>query len=128
MTTLEIIPKTNDLSFFNENEMKVPKKYKSAFIIYSIEKRKFIKQLDPTINSKRATCLIAEEKITKEFLVKLSLENKKCLVCMDEFNENENILRLPCFHFFHKEELLTWFEKKKTCPVCRSNIEELMDK
>lgn len=47
---------------------------------------------------------------------------------MDDYHENEIVLRLPCLHNFHKQEVLEWFKKKKTCPVCRSNVEEMIKK
>lgn len=71
---------------------------------------------------------LLEEKLIKLRLNQLSEEDKKCLICMDEYQENDYILRLPCLHVFHKEEALEWFKKNKTCPVCRSNIEELIKK
>ena len=67
-----------------------------------------------------------EEKITKEFLKKLNIDNKNCLICMENFNENDLIFRLPCLHFFHKAEIIKWFHKKKTCPICRSVVEDLL--
>ena len=47
---------------------------------------------------------------------------------MDDYKENDEIIRLPCLHFFHKKEITQWFEKKKTCPECRSDIQELLNK
>ena len=71
---------------------------------------------------------LSEEKITKEIMSKLSSDNKNCLICMDYYKLNDEIIRLPCLHFFHKIELIQWLEKKKSCPICRSDIEELLNR
>ena len=63
-----------------------PKKYKSAYILYSIEKRRKIKDEDPVMCNRLATKLIAEEwkKLTKMEKEKyIDLEKKE----KEEFNE-----------------------------------------
>ena len=34
-----------------------------------------------------------------------------------------NVFDLPCGHCFEKPTLLTWFERHRTCPVCRHELE-----
>jgi len=46
----------------------------------------------------------------------------ECQICLEESN---TAINLPCKHKFHKECLLEWFEKKKTCPSCRYNFENV---
>jgi len=43
---------------------------------------------------------------------------------MDEFQLNQIYLSLPCFHFFHKDELVKWLKLNKKCPICKYNIED----
>ena len=47
---------------------------------------------------------------------------KKCIICLDNFSIGEEILTLPCFHFFHCKCISDWLNKKKICPVCKNNI------
>lgn len=47
------------------------------------------------------------------------MEENLCSICMDSFRENQEIGKLGCNHFFHKECIEKWFERKNTCPTCR---------
>lgn len=48
-----------------------------------------------------------------------------CPVCFEEFNHNQDIMRLPgCRHAFHPNCIQNWLVQKPVCPVCRSNVRE----
>ena len=53
---------------------------------------------------------------------KLSEENNKCTICFDAFNKENNIIYLPCIHFFHEDCIKKWFKKQNFCPICRYQI------
>ena len=42
-----------------------------------------------------------------------------CVICLDIFSENQNILKLECNHYFHENCIKEWFGKKTTCPYCK---------
>lgn len=42
-----------------------------------------------------------------------------CSICME--SEGGQI-RLDCGHMFHKDCVLKWLKKNKSCPICRSVI------
>jgi hypothetical protein len=44
---------------------------------------------------------LLEEKLTKLRLIQLSEDDKKCLICLEEYKESDIVLRLPCLHVFH---------------------------
>ncbi|CAH1786268.1 unnamed protein product [Owenia fusiformis] len=46
----------------------------------------------------------------------------ECNVCMCEYEENQNIRILPCFHEFHDSCIDQWIKGNPTCPVCRVEI------
>jgi hypothetical protein len=54
-----------------------------------------------------------------------------CPICLENFNIIENIkdnfIRKikNCNHYFCNECISTWFEKHKTCPVCKKDVSEL---
>ena len=46
--------------------------------------------------------------------------NKECIFTLNEFKENENIIRLPCNHIYNDNEITNWLQKESnTCPICR---------
>ena len=57
---------------------------------------------------------------------KLNEENKKCLICLDEYVNNDNVIYLPCFHIFHKNCIIQWIKKHANCPLCKININEII--
>ena len=52
--------------------------------------------------------------------VKEDLKSKECSICLELFETRENIVKLPCHHFFHARCLAQW---KSTCPYCRQPFE-----
>lgn len=47
---------------------------------------------------------------------------KICAVCLDNFLIGQEILTLPCFHFFHCNCISKWLKVKRICPICLSSI------
>ncbi|XP_064645342.1 uncharacterized protein LOC135498811 [Lineus longissimus] len=48
---------------------------------------------------------------------------EKCTICLCEFEEPEDVRRLPCMHLFHVECVDQWLMTNKKCPICRVDIE-----
>ena len=50
---------------------------------------------------------------------------RKCMVCLIEYEEGEELRTMPCMHFFHKECIDKWLlERGSTCPICKFNIKK----
>jgi hypothetical protein len=48
----------------------------------------------------------------------------QCHICLEDFEDGEQLRVLPCTHCFHACCVDTWIENKSsTCPVCRSSVE-----
>ena len=45
-----------------------------------------------------------------------------CSVCMDRSELQDDLRILPCSHSFHAKCVDTWIINKKTCPLCRTNV------
>ena len=54
---------------------------------------------------------------------KLDEEKKKCLICLDNFKNNDDSIILPCIHIFHAECIKKWLKNKNSCPICKSKID-----
>jgi hypothetical protein len=48
---------------------------------------------------------------------------ERCTICLCEYQEQEDVRRLPCMHLFHKECVDQWLPTNKRCPICRVDIE-----
>ena len=52
------------------------------------------------------------------------LEEKKCVICLEEFKNGDEKTTVPCFHIFHPNCINEWFKKHDTCPICKTKFEE----
>lgn len=48
---------------------------------------------------------------------------EKCTICLCDFEDNEDVRRLPCMHLFHIVCVDQWLHNNKRCPICRVDIE-----
>ena len=46
-----------------------------------------------------------------------------CTLSFIEFEEDEDVRRLPCMHLFHVPCVDQWLGLNKRCPICRVDIE-----
>ena len=58
-------------------------------------------------------------------LEKLPDDLNRCVICLDDFQENDEILSLPCVHIYHAECIKEWLRKRNTCPICKLEIPNL---
>lgn len=62
------------------------------------------------------------DKIKLEKLIKSN--NGKCVICLENFEENSQVLYLPCFHLFHSNCILRWLLDHNKCPNCLNGYKE----
>ena len=55
---------------------------------------------------------------------KLNEENKTCVICYEDFKDNEDAIFLPCFHFFHTKCIKEWLKKRDICPLCKISVKK----
>jgi hypothetical protein len=49
-----------------------------------------------------------------------------CAVCLEDFDDNDMLRRLPCNHTFHQKCVDKWLKQNKVCPLCVQDVEVLM--
>ena len=50
--------------------------------------------------------------------------NKECVICLEEFCEDEDVIMLSCFHSFHEVCIAKWLKNKtkSSCPLCKKDL------
>lgn len=48
--------------------------------------------------------------------------NENCIICQQLVNFNDEVIYLPCLHYFHVNCINSWINSKKICPICRASI------
>jgi hypothetical protein len=143
----------NDNPYKREEELRRLKEQQNNYMVYEIEREELttttepqntgqidftnpnlgyedLLRLDENISHPlglKYLKLLKRENITEEDLKSLHEDLRYCMICFDEIAEGNIILRLPCNHLFHSDEIVHWFEKNKTCPTCRAEVEELLN-
>jgi hypothetical protein len=47
----------------------------------------------------------------------------ECTICIDEMKKGEDVVILPCKHWFHEQCVVMWLKEHNTCPICRTPME-----
>ena len=51
--------------------------------------------------------------------------NDQCSICLENFNDCDNVSILPCNHVYHKNCIYRWFNNNNQCPLCKTNLDEI---
>ncbi|CAE7314355.1 RNF167 [Symbiodinium sp. CCMP2456] len=54
-------------------------------------------------------------------------DQTKCLVCLEEFADGDEVKTLPCLHFYHQRCVDQWLATDNSCPVCKTPIDQPED-
>jgi len=106
------------------------KRFFTRQISYSIYMRLLTNLLPPNYEDVKLTVEEEElEKIPIELYKNLDLEVKKdntnCIICRDEYKDDDNIRLLSCKHIYHKDCIDNWLkEYSYKCPHCREKVAE----
>ncbi|KAK9160876.1 hypothetical protein Syun_007217 [Stephania yunnanensis] len=51
-------------------------------------------------------------------------QKEVCAICLDEFQMEQPVVNLPCFHRYHSKCVLPWLTSQFQCPYCRTHFQE----
>ena len=57
-----------------------------------------------------------------DYVIEKNLIGYECIICLEGFNEGENVSLIKCGHVYHSECLYTWMLKKPVCPLCDEEL------
>ena len=64
-----------------------------------------------------------KDKLTKtKFIKSLYKDQDCCIICLQEFKNNQSIYKLSCNHIFHIRCLNKEIKYRKKCPMCRKKF------
>ena len=49
-------------------------------------------------------------------------EREKCVICYENFEDEEEVKSLPCIHLFHSDCIYTWLKDTPSCPICKTSV------
>lgn len=49
-------------------------------------------------------------------------EQNRCMVCLEDFEEGDDVTTLPCLHLYHERCVDRWLQTDNSCPVCKHPI------
>lgn len=57
-----------------------------------------------------------------------SSASRECSICLEGFEDGDELINLDCMHRFHSSCLFPWIEVCGACPNCRKDIVVTSDK
>jgi E3 ubiquitin-protein ligase RNF115/126 len=64
-----------------------------------------------------------EKKTVDESMLDEADGKAECTICIEELKKGDQVIYLPCKHWFHEECAHLWLREHNTCPICRAAIE-----
>ncbi|XP_054782591.1 RING-H2 finger protein ATL51-like [Prosopis cineraria] len=55
----------------------------------------------------------------KELKLDEKTKEEQCSVCLESFEDNDDVLVTPCNHIYHRKCIVHWFLVSSMCPLCR---------
>ncbi|KAL6203947.1 hypothetical protein ACLB2K_021217 [Fragaria x ananassa] len=71
------------------------------------------------------------EEVRLHSLEEASTENTPCAICTEDLDpfpgeidndDDEQIIRLPCLHLYHRDCIVPWLKRCLVCPLCRHSM------
>ncbi|KAF9167245.1 hypothetical protein DFQ26_005204 [Actinomortierella ambigua] len=59
-----------------------------------------------------------------EYLTLEDEQDATCSICLCEYEDEEELRKMPCLHYFHKACVDEWLKLHKSCPLCKREIDE----
>ncbi|KAF9354874.1 hypothetical protein BGX26_007259 [Mortierella sp. AD094] len=61
-----------------------------------------------------------------EYLTLMDPQDAVCAICLCDYEDDEELRKMSCRHYFHKDCVDEWLRLNRNCPLCKRDIEELV--
>ncbi|CAH1426083.1 unnamed protein product [Lactuca virosa] len=78
--------------------------------------------LTPGLSQDALNCLLIKVYKYDEKINESSSASRECSICLEGFEEGDELINLPCMHRFHSCCLFPWVEVCGACPNCRKVV------
>lgn len=92
-------------------------------ILYRIHPSSHLSQVGATLDQ----ISLLKKYIYQDVVDKISQDDAKCGICLDEYESNDTLRELPCKHHYHSGCVDEWLKRNKICPLCRQEIDKKTD-
>ncbi len=81
------------------------------------------------LNQRKATVSMIQDltdtKIFSKLMEDTKIKEPMCCICLRNFTPEDEVRILKCQHYFHKECIMEWLNREKSCPYCRRDIDAI---
>ena len=60
----------------------------------------------------------------EEYLTLDDPQDAVCAICLCDYEDDEELRKMKCGHYFHKDCVDEWLKLNRNCPLCKRDIEE----
>lgn len=78
--------------------------------------------LTPGLSQDALNCLLIKVYKYDEKSNEIPSASRECSICLEGFEEGDELINLPCMHRFHSCCLFPWVEVCGACPNCRKVV------
>jgi len=76
----------------------------------------------PNLTEEEMAKIVKERKDDYQYMAPKHREVKKCIICNEDVQHDDNHKKTKCSHTFHKDCLECWLVIAKNCPCCKKNL------
>ncbi|CAD8072580.1 unnamed protein product [Paramecium sonneborni] len=96
----------------------------NTFILLN-ENQQLLLSLRNNRTSEEQINLLPVRQISMEFINQHQNDDNliKCMICLEDYQENQIVRTMPCWHYFHQECIDKWLHKSTLCPICKTDVD-----
>ncbi|CAK64232.1 unnamed protein product (macronuclear) [Paramecium tetraurelia] len=114
----------NDLQRQHAQQIEALHRLLNTFIILN-ENQQLLLQLRNNRTSEDQINQLPIRQISMEFINQHQNDDNhiKCMICLEDYEENQIVRTMPCWHYFHQECIDKWLHKSTLCPICKTEVD-----